>query len=393
MERIILHIDVNNAFLSWTAVYLLNNGYGEDIRNIVSVIGGDESKRSGIVVAKSPLAKKYGIVSAETLYSARKKYPKLQVFRPNYSFYGEISNKLFSFLKKITPDIEIASIDECYMDYGKIKGIYGDEILFAHKLKDKIYSLFGFTVNIGIANNKLCAKMASDFLKPNMVHTLYDREIASKMWPLPIDELFMVGKSTSSKLRMLGIKTIGDLANFDSYRLSKYFKNYKDLIDRAWGLDDSEVDSSLYVNKGISNEVTLPFDATDSSMLFDSLFSLSDKVSNRIKNMDKYAFVVCVVLKDSFFQRRSHQIKLKNPVNDASEIFSISKRLLSEMWKDDDRIRLVGIRLDDLVNDYNHQLSLFDGKVSEKDNVDKILFDINKKLGYDAVKKCNKSIK
>lgn len=393
MERIILHIDVNNAFLSWTAVYLLNNGYGEDIRNIVSVIGGDESKRSGIVVAKSPLAKKYGIVSAETLYSARKKYPKLQVFRPNYSFYGEISNKLFSFLKKITPDIEIASIDECYMDYGKIKGIYGDEILFAHKLKDKIYSLFGFTVNIGIANNKLCAKMASDFLKPNMVHTLYDREIASKMWPLPIDELFMVGKSTSSKLRMLGIKTIGDLANFDSYRLSKYFKNYKDLIDRAWGLDDSEVDSSLYVNKGISNEVTLPFDATDSSMLFDSLFSLSDKVSNRIKNMDKYAFVVCVVLKDSFFQRRSHQIKLKNPVNDASEIFSISKRLLSEMWKDDDRIRLVGIRLDDLVNDYNYQLSLFDGKVSEKDNVDKILFDINKKLGYDAVKKCNKSIK
>lgn len=393
MERIILHIDVNNAFLSWTAVYLLNNGYGEDIRNIVSVIGGDESKRSGIVVAKSPLAKKYGIVSAETLYSARKKYPKLQVFRPNYSFYGEISNKLFSFLKKITPDIEIASIDECYMDYGKIKGIYGDEILFAHKLKDKIYSLFGFTVNIGIANNKLCAKMASDFLKPNMVHTLYDREIASKMWPLPIDELFMVGKSTSSKLRMLGIKTIGDLANFDSYRLSKYFKNYKDLIDRAWGLDDSEVDSSLYVNKGISNEVTLPFDATDSSMLFDSLFSLSDKVSNRIKNMDKYAFVVCVVLKDSFFKRRSHQIKLKNPVNDASEIFSISKRLLSEMWKDDDRIRLVGIRLDDLVNDYNYQLSLFDDKVSEKDNVDKILFDINKKLGYDAVKKCNKSIK
>lgn len=393
MERIILHIDVNNAFLSWTAVYLLNNGYGEDIRDIVSVIGGDESKRSGIVVAKSPLAKKYGIVSAETLYSARKKYPKLQVFRSNYSFYGEMSNKLFSFLKEITPDIEIASIDECYMDYGKIKGIYGDEVLFAHKLKDKIYSLFGFTVNIGIANNKLCAKMASDFLKPNMVHTLYDREIASKMWPLPIEELFMVGKSTSSKLRMLGIKTIGDLANFDLYRLSKYFKNYKDLIDRAWGLDDSEVDSSLYVNKGISNEVTLPFDATDSSMLFDSLFSLSDKVSNRIKDMDKYAFVVCVVLKDSFFKKRSHQVKLKNPVNDASEIFSISKRLLSEMWKDDDRIRLVGIRLDDLVNDYNHQLSLFDDKVSEKDNVDKILFDINKKLGYDAVKKCNKSIK
>ena len=393
MERIVLHIDVNNAFLSWTAVDLLNNGYGEDIRNIVSVIGGDESKRTGIVVAKSPLAKEYGIVSAETLYSARKKYPKLQVFKPNYSFYSEMSNKLFSFLREITPDIEVASIDECYMEYGKIKGIYGDEVLFANKLKDKIYSLFGFTVNIGIANNKLCAKMASDFLKPNRVHTLYDWEVASKMWPLPIDSLFMVGKSTSSKLRMLGIKTIGELANFDSYRLSKYFKNYKDLIDRAWGIDDSLVDSSLSFHKGISNEVTLPFDVTDSSMLFDSLFSLSDKVSNRIKDMNKYAFVVCVVLKDSFFRRRTHQVRLKNPINDSLDIFSVSKRLLSEMWRDDDRIRLVGIRLDDLVSDYNQQLSLFDDSVVLKNDVDRVLVDINRKLGYEAVKKCNKSIK
>ncbi len=394
MERIIFHIDVNNAFLSWTAVHLLKSGYHEDIRNIVSVIGGDESKRSGIVVAKSPMAKKYGIVTAETLYSARKKYPKLQVFKPNYSFYSEMSNKLFSFLKKITPDIEIASIDECYMDYGKIKNIYGDEVVFATKLKDKIYSLFGFTVNIGIANNKLCAKMASDFLKPNRVHTLYSYEVSSKMWPLPIEDLFMVGKSTSSKLRMIGIKTIGDLANCDAYFLSKYFKNYDDLIKRANGIDDSVVDSSLFEAKGISNEITLPVDIVNKSDLYNYLSYLSEKVSSRIKSDGKYANVVCVILKDNLFKRRSHQVKVKNPICDSSDIFAVSKRLLNEMWRDGDMIRLIGIRLDDLVSDYKYQMSLFENNDRvDSEKIDKVLSDINKKLGYDAVKKCNMTIK
>ena len=394
MERIIFHIDVNNAFLSWTAVYLLRSGYHEDIRNIVSVIGGDESKRSGIVVAKSPMAKKYGIVTAETLYSARKKYPKLQVFKPNYSFYSEMSNKLFSFLKKITPDIEIASIDECYMDYGKIKSIYGDEVVFATKLKDKIYSLFGFTVNIGIANNKLCAKMASDFLKPNRVHTLYSYEVSSKMWPLPIEDLFMVGKSTSSKLRMIGINTIGDLANCDVYLLSKYFKNYNDLIRRANGIDDSLVDSSLFEAKGISNEITLPADIVNKADLYNYLSYLSEKVSLRIKSDGKYANVVCVILKDNLFKRRSHQVKVKNPIRDSSDIFAVSKRLLNEMWRDGDMVRLIGIRLDDLVCDYKYQMSLFDNNDRvDSEKIDKVLSDINKKLGYDAVKKCNMSIK
>lgn len=196
MDKIIFHIDVNNAFLSWTAVDLLNKGYKYDIRNSYAVIGGDELARSGIVLAKSMPAKKLGIYTSETLYSARKKCRVLKVYPPNYKLYSEMSNKLFLLLSKYSPDIEITSIDECYMDYGKVKNMYGDEIEFAYKLKQEVKDTLGFTVNIGIANNKLCAKMASDFSKPDKVHTLFEYEIEEKMYPLKIDELFGVGKKT-----------------------------------------------------------------------------------------------------------------------------------------------------------------------------------------------------
>lgn len=180
MERIIMHIDVNNAFLSWTAIDLLEKGYPEDIRKISSIIGGDSSKRRGIVLAKSPVAKLKGIVTAETIYSAKRKDPSLKIFPPNHKMYKERSNQLFNLLLKYTPDIEIASIDECYLDYTKVKSLYGDEIEFAYKLKEEIKNKLKFTVNIGIANNKLCAKMASDFQKPDKVHTLYSYEVKEK---------------------------------------------------------------------------------------------------------------------------------------------------------------------------------------------------------------------
>ena len=387
MERIILHIDVNNAFLSWTAVYMLNNGYSVDIRTIPAVISGSKEKRSGIVLAKSMPAKKMGVKTAETLFLSFKKCPNLKTFPPNYQLYSDMSNKLFSFLKTITPDIEIASIDECYMDYGKIKRLYGDEVSFAYKLKNYIKKKFGFTVNIGIANNKLCAKMASDFEKPDKVHTLCDSEIKGKMYPLPISDLFGVGKSTSEKLIKIGINTIGDLANFDCYKLSKYFKSYNELINKAKGIDTSEVDSSTFVPKGISNEITLPFDIDKKEELYPYLKDLSKKVSLRLKEDGKYAYVVCVILKDNFFKRYNHQKKLKNPINTPNEIYEIAKVLLNQMMGDKS-IRLIGIRLEDLSDKYLYQTSLFDesDKIEEK-SVDKLIDDINKKYGTNLIKK------
>ena len=126
-----MHIDVNNAFLSWTAIYLLENGSKYDIRNSYAVIGGDAKSRNGIVLAKSNPCKKLVVKTAETIYSARKKCPALKVYPPNFSFYSKMSKSLFDLLYKYTPDIEIASIDECYLDYGKVMNIYGDPYLFA----------------------------------------------------------------------------------------------------------------------------------------------------------------------------------------------------------------------------------------------------------------------
>ena len=273
MERIIMHIDVNNAFLSWTALDLLEKGYKEDIRNTYAIIGGDESKRAGIVLAKSTPCKKLGIKTAETIYSARRKCPNLKIFPSNYKMYQRRSNEFFSLLLKYTPDIEKASVDECYLDYGKVKKMYGDEILFAKKIQKEINEELGFTVNIGIANNKLCAKMASDFEKPNKIHTLYNYEVKTKMFPLPIEDLFTVGKSTSSKLRELGIKTIGDLAVKKEYELRRVFKNQASYLIRiANGIDDSVVDSSLFIPKGISNEITLSYDLNNKNDIYEMSF-------------------------------------------------------------------------------------------------------------------------
>ena len=218
-----MHIDVNNAFLSWTAVDLLKKGYPIDIRNIESIIGGDESLRHGIVLAKSMVAKRKGVKTAETIRDAKRKCKDLKIFPPNYKLYSEMSNKLFKLISNYTPDIEKLSIDECFIDYTKVKNLYGDPIEFAHKLKNEVKNTLGFTVNIGIANNKLCAKMASDFLKPDKVHTLFSNEVEIKMYPLPIEELYGIGKSSSKKLRELGINTIGDLAIADSKILYKYW--------------------------------------------------------------------------------------------------------------------------------------------------------------------------
>ena len=386
-----MHIDVNNAFLSWTAVDYLKNGFKVDIRNTYAVIGGDEKTRNGIVLAKSTPAKKLGIVTAETLYSARKKCKNLAVYPPNFKVYQEMHNSFLKILLEYSPDIEVASIDECYLDYGKIKRLQGDEIKFAYMLKDRIKNELGFTVNIGIANNKLCAKMASDFTKPDKVHTLYMHEIKEKMWPLKVGELFGIGKQTVPKLNAIGIETICDLANYDAFLLSKYFKNQaRKMIEIANGIDDSIVDSSEYIPKGIGHEITLDHDVNNKEELYKSLFVLSEMVGTRLRKQNSKANVVCVVLKDIFFKRKSRQRKIKNATNITSEIYEISKSILDEMH-DNEYIRLIGIRLDDLTNDVLYQTSLFDDveKHDREEKIDKVIDEINNKLGKGTIKKAS----
>ena len=389
MERIIFHIDVNNAFLSWTAIDLLNQGYKYDIRESYAVIGGDPKARKGIVLAKSNACKKLGIYTSMNLYEAKRRCSVLKIYPPNYKFYNEMSNKLFELLSKYTPDIEIASIDECYLDYGKVKNLYGDEYKFALKLQKEIYETLKFTVNIGIANNKLCAKMASDFSKPNKIHTLYANEVESKMYPLPINDLFMIGKKTNEKLMNLGIKTIGDLANFSYDKLYPYFKNQaKFLINQARGIDDSIVDSETFVPKGISNEITLEKDIITKEGLYPYLMSICEAISVRLRKQKKYATVICVILKDNYFKRKSHQKKLVNATNVTSDIYKSAKEILDEMWNDE-RIRLIGVRLDKLVDNVMYQASLFDTDNTEESKVDVVIDNLKQKYGNKIITKAS----
>ena len=384
-----MHIDVNNAFLSWSAIDLLNKGYKYDIRNSYAVIGGDEKKRSGIVLAKSISAKKLGIVTAETLYSARKKCKVLKVYPPNFKFYNEMSNKFFSLLRKYTPDIEIASIDECYLDYGKVKSLYGDEITFAYKIKDEIKNTLGFTVNIGIANNKLCAKMASDFSKPDKVHTLYENEVKEKMYPLDVGDLFGIGKRTVPKLNSLGIYKISDLALADPVMLEKYFKNQAYvMIKSANGIDDSIVDSNEYHPSCIGNEITLPHNISSKREAYDKLLILSEYVSKRLRKEEKYASVVCVTIKDEFLKRRSHQKKLLNETNIEKEIYKTACMIFDEFWNGEN-IRLIGIRLDGLTLSKKYQGSIFENveKREHDEKIDKLIDNINFKFGKNTIKK------
>ena len=382
MERIIFHVDVNNAFLSCTAHDLLEHGYDVDIRTIPSVIGGDESLRHGIVLAKSPIAKKYGIVTAETLHSARKKCPNLKVFPANYDLYISNSKMFYQYLKQYTPYVEQTSIDECFMDLSQTNYLYDDILKLAYKIKNEIKEQFGFTVNVGIGNNKLCAKMASDFEKPDKVHTLFMNEIKDKMWPLPINDLLFIGKSSSKILMDIGIKTIGDLAHTDEKTLSHYFKKRSaDMIKAAWGIDDSIVDISPYQYKCISISRTLPKDTNDEKLLKKMLLDMANSLGLRARKKNLFASTIAITVRTSSFRPFSHQLKLDKPINDTMEIYQYILRLFDEIDKSE-LVRSIGIRLGDLSNKTSEQVSLFENKKAD-DGIQKIIDEINMK--YDGM--------
>ncbi len=391
MKKIIMHIDVNNAFLSWTAILYLKNGSNIDIRKTYAIIGGDEASRHGIVLAKSMPAKKRGVVTAETIYSAKKKCPNLKVYPPDYNFYKKMSDRMLDLIRKYSPDIEQMSIDECFLDYTPVKHLYGDEVEFAFRLKKEIFDTLGFTVNIGIGNNKLCAKMASDFSKPYKVHTLFEDEVSKKMWPLKVDDLFGIGKKTAIKLHNLNINTIYDLAHADSKFLYRYFKNQAiDMIEAANGKGSDVVISEEAVPKGIGNETTLSRNISSREELEPYLLALSENVAIRLRKQKKYASVIVVTLKDKFFKRVSHQKKLVNATNLTEEIYKVACAILREMSVEDG-VRLIGVRLDKLSDTSSHQVSLFeDLKVREDNNeLEKTVDELKEKYGFKVIKKAS----
>ena len=385
-EKIIFHIDVNNAYLSWTAVELLKNGYGKDIRKYPSVIGGDEEKRRGVVLAKSPVAKKRGVVSGETIYSAKKKCPNLLVFPPDFKTYSKKSRMLFDFLGTFTPDLKQFSIDEAFLDMSNMDYIYKDIIKLAYDIKEEVKKRFGFTVNVGIGNNYLCAKMASDFEKPDKVHTLFSYEIKDKMWPLPVNDLLYVGKSSVKKLNSLGIFTIGELASTDISVLKPHFKNMAyDLINRANGIDDMEYRDKTAKNKSVSISRTLPEDIIDKQILYKVLLEETDEVGRNLRRQNKYTKTIAVTFRNNNFFDYSHQVTLPEEINSTMDIYNEVIKIFEIAWRHD-YIRNIGIRLDKLCDKTSVQLDMFSkDKKTENSNVQEVLDKINDKFGKSCV--------
>ncbi len=385
-KRVIFHVDVNNAFLSWTAVKMLQEGSEIDIRTIPSVIGGDEQERRGIVLAKSPVAKKYGITTAETLYSARKKCPSLKTFPSDHEWYRKKSQELYQYFLTITPNVEPFSIDESFLDMSGMTYLHKDLIAFAHEMKDEIYRRFGYTVNIGIANSKLCAKMASDFEKPNKVHTLFDDEIETKMWPLPVSDLFMIGKSSSEKLNQLGIHTIGDLAKTDLNLLRKYFKSFSiTMHNYANGIDDSLVEKRKTKSKSISTTETLSTDTVDKKVLKKILLKQVEEVGRDLRKQGFYASTVAVILRTKDFVDYSHQMKLPNATNVSEEIYETVIHLFDRAYRGEP-IRLIGVRLADFSLEKIKQVSFFEKPHEvENEKVQKAMDEIKDKYGVTSI--------
>ena len=386
-DRLIFHVDVNSAFLSWEAVHRLEQDKDTlDLRTIPSCVGGDIAKRHGIVLAKSTSAKQYGILTGEPILSALKKCKELVLVPPNHALYSEYSKKMLNILYEFTPYIEPFSIDEAYLDMTASCNNQTPMDL-AIKIKDKIYKELHFTVNIGISSNKLLAKMASDFKKPNLIHTLFPQEIPSKMWPLPLEELYFVGPSSSKILKDLGFITIGDIANVSPKILKAHLGNkYGKLIyTYANGIDNEEVQIEKQANKGYGNSTTLAHDITDYDSATLILLNLSEQVGQRLRKDKVTCLLVAIEITDCNFRRHSHQTTLTSPTDSTTFIYETACKLFKNLW-DGTPIRLLGVRTSKISHDDYTQMNLFDMEKSDKlQKLDKALDTIRGKYGSNAI--------
>ncbi|MBD5470318.1 MAG: DNA polymerase IV [Lachnospiraceae bacterium] len=395
-EKLIFHIDVNSAFLSWEAVDRLKNPerFPEitvDLRTIPSAVGGDRSKRRGIILAKSVPAKKYGIKTGEPITDALKKCPNLVLVPSRHEIYRQYSKAFLSILERYSDTIEQCSIDECFIDMTGTEKLFGKPVEAATRIKDEIYRELGFTVNVGISTNKLLAKMASDFKKPNLVHTLFPHEIKEKMWKLPVGELFLVGRSTEKTLHTLGIHTIGELANADVNMLRASLKKQGEVIWKfANGEGVSVVEAEPADTKSYGNATTIAFDVTDEATAGMVLMSLAETVGRRLRRDDARAEVVAVNIKYNDLSKASHQCELMHATNVTDEIYETAVRLFEELW-DGRPIRLLGIQTSHVNRAADgRQMTLFDNADYEKrEKLDRTMDNIRERFGTDAVKRAS----
>ena len=390
-ERIIFHVDANSAFLSWTAAYKVKVlGETTDIRNIPSVVAGDKASRHSIILAKSTPAKKYGIHTGEPLFQALEKCPDLVIVPPDYPLYVEASRHFVEMLRQFSPAVEQYSIDEAWVDMTGTERIWGTPRLAAEKMRQRIWEELGFTVNVGISTNKLLAKMAGDFEKPNKVHTLFPEEISDKLWPLPVRDLFLVGSATEAKLKKMGIYTIGDLAKTDVDILRKRLGKHGETIwHSANGYNVDIVTPEPPENKGYGNSTTTSRDVVTRDHAHQVLLSLCETVAARMRKDGKFGSCLCVHLRTSEFQQFSHQEKLSGATNITGEIFRSACKVFDEAWDGQTPLRQLGVQMTMLTSQAYQQYDLFSGmspvKYERKLRLDETVDALRDKFGEKVI--------
>lgn len=359
-KRVIFHIDVNSAFLSWAAVKILSEG-GPDIRLVPSVVSGDPSDRRSIVTAASLPAKKLGIKTAQPIGMALRTCPELVIVPGDWEWYRECSEGFMEICRSYSPVLQKFSIDECFIDM-TLRLYKKDPVYVATKLKDEIHSKLGFTVNIGIGSNKLLAKMASDFEKPDKVHTLWSYEVPSKMWPLPVGELLWIGRKTKARLTAYGIYTIGDLAHTSKGKLIRLVGSSfaEQIYENANGRDLSPVETEAQEAKSISAERTFEKDISSPKQLDRALFNVACIVAHRLRRNRFRASCVSVFIKYPDFSISQKQGKITKPTDVTALILNEARRLISLIWDGVSPVRQIGLGVSGLTHDTSEQMQLFE---------------------------------
>ena len=392
-DRVIFHVDANSAFLSWTAAYRVKVlGESQDLRDIPSVIAGDKASRHSIILAKSTPAKKYGIKTGEPLFQALEKCPDLVIAPPDYGLYVEASRHFVEILRQFSPKVEQYSIDEAWVDMTGTQRLFGPPRLAAEKMRQRIWDELGFTVNVGISSNKLLAKMAGDFEKPNKVHTLFPEEMESKMWPLPVRDLFLVGAATEAKLKRMGIYTIGELAKTDLQIIRKKLGKHGETI---WhfsnGRNADAVTPEPAENKGYGNSTTTAKDVVTRDGGYQVLLSLCETVAARMRKDCKCGSCISIHLRTNEFKHFSHQSMLHGATNNTEMIFDTACRLLDEAWDGVTPLRQLGVQVTRLTGEPYQQYDLFSGvtpvQYERKLRLDEAVDALRDKFGEDIIRR------
>jgi DNA polymerase IV len=357
-NRVILHCDMNGFFAS---VELLD--YPE-LRNVPMAVCGDPKNRHGIILAKNDLAKSYGIITAETLWQAKKKCPTLQCVPPHMEKYQQYSQKINDIYFRFTDLVEPFSIDESWLDVTASQQLFGSGPQIADLIRETVKSELGLTLSVGVSFNKIFAKLGSEYKKPDATTVITPENYQQILWRLPIEEMFFVGKVSAEKLRKLGIDTIGALAQAPIPMIFKLLGKHGQMLhDYANGLDDSPViaQKSGETTKSIGNSITFRRDLLGREDSATAIIALADKVSQRLRKASVLAGGMRLEIKDPEFHSISRQRMFPVPISNANDLTDMALAILQDEWPPQKPIRLLQLTAIHLTDPtFEQQLTIFD---------------------------------